>query len=84
MQKNICKHKVAFFALNSPPLTRDVTCSKLQNCRWNTLLRFKLTKKYHIATNFYYHVINTAMMHTAGKRCLYVKPKRQSEYVEIS
>ena len=27
--KSICKHKVTFFALNSPPLTLDVTCSKL-------------------------------------------------------
>ena len=27
--KSICKYKVAIFTLNSPPLTRDVTSSKL-------------------------------------------------------
>ena len=27
-QESICKHKEAFFTLNSPPLTRDETCSK--------------------------------------------------------
>ena len=27
--KSICKHKVACFTLNSPPMTSDITCSKL-------------------------------------------------------
>ena len=29
-QKSICKRKLVFFTLNSPPLARDETCSKLQ------------------------------------------------------
>ena len=29
MSKNISKHRVAFFTLNSPSLLRDITCSKL-------------------------------------------------------
>ena len=29
-QKSVCKPRAAFFALNSHPLTHDVTCSKFQ------------------------------------------------------
>ena len=28
-QKSLCKHRVTFFTLNSPPLIHDVTCPKL-------------------------------------------------------
>ena len=53
-------HKVAFFTLNSPPLNRDVKCSKLYryaeikviiNCQWNTQ---KIVMKYFFTNqNFY-------------------------------
>ena len=29
-QLSLCKHNVAFFTLNSPSFTRNVTCPKLQ------------------------------------------------------
>ena len=35
-QKSVCKHKVAFFTLNSPPLTRNVTCSKLERYAYSS------------------------------------------------
>ena len=64
-EESICKYEVAFFTMNSPPLTRGVTCSKLQRYGENIGDK-KLPVEHSSSVAFHVDTSRETMKHDTG------------------